>query len=288
MTRRAPRRALGIHSSGRFDRTDASLARSVRRLRKVTRGRALARRRVSYVTGTEASGRGWKDMKDILGTDQAWDYAWIKGRGAGECWATWRTSHLELAGTPYTRKLTTMTWRRSAAYGGGEAPPVEALVVPLKVVGRANRRHLYVVVLHAPLDNTDLRAEIWRDVARGLRVLAADIRASDPHAELVFEADWNKNHRIPSERGAIAKYVARPLRLVQGWDGSSPERGGTHGRQLIDGVVTSRRVLGWSTPWCWLVADDDSSDHRPYVHTLRWPLLPKRIRARLITTPKEK
>ena len=69
---------------------------------------------------------------------------------------------------------------------------------------------------------------------------------------------------------------------MQGWDGSAPARGGTHGpRRLIDGVIASRRLLGWSTPWCWLTGDDSSSDHRPYVHTLRFPLLPKRIRATL-------
>ncbi len=279
MARKAPRRALGIHSSGRFDRTDASLARSVKRLRKVTRGRLLLKRRVAYVTGTEASGRGWKTMKNILGTDPHWDYTWISGRGAGECWATWSTRHLELAGVPFTRKLTTMTWRRSQAYGGKEAPPVEALVVPLRPVGRRGRRTVYLIVLHAPLDNTELRAEIWRDVCRGLRILATDIRADDPHAEIVFEADWNKDHRQPGERAQIQKHVARPLRLVQGWDGSRPARGGTHGRRLIDGVVASRRFLGFSTPWCWLTGDDASSDHRPYVHTVRFPLLPRRVRA---------
>lgn len=281
---KAPRRALGIHSSGRFDRSDASLAQSVKRLRKVTRGRLPFRRRVAYITGTEASGRGWKTMKHILGSDSRWDFAWISGRGAGECWATWSTGHLELAGVPFTRKLTSMTWRRSQEYGGKEAPPVEALVVPLQPAGRPGRRTLYLAIVHMPLDNTELRAAIWRDVCRGLRILATDIRAEDPYAEVVFEADWNKDHRNAIERAAIQQHIARPLRLVQGWDGSRPGRGGTHGRRLIDGVVASRRVLGFSTPWCWLTADDSSSDHRPYVHTLRWPLLPKRVRA---NNPKE-
>lgn len=281
MAVRAPRRALGVHSSGRFDRTDAALARSVDRLRKTSRGRRPFRRRVAWVTGTEASGRGWQDMKAILGDDPAWDYSWIRGRGAGECWATWSLSHLELAGDPLARQLTTLTWRRSQEYGGGEAPPVEALVVPLRPVGRRGRRSVYLIVLHAPLDNTELRAAIWRDVCRGLRVLATEIRSNDPHAEIVLEADWNKDHRSPSERAQIQKHIARPLRLVQGWDGSRPNRGGTHGRRLIDGVVASRRLLGWSTPWCWLTPDDRSSDHRPYVHTVRWPLLPKRVRATL-------
>lgn len=286
MTPRAPRRALGVHSSGRFDRPVDSLAASVHRLRGITRGRGPFLRRVAYITGTEAGHRTDRDLKLVLGSDPDWDYENLLGAAAGECWATWRRTHLELAGTPHARRLTTMTWFRSKEYGGGEAPPVTALVVPLRVVGRPNRRRLYLIVVHMPLDNTELRAEIWENVCRGLRTLVTDIRARDPHAEPVVEADWNKDYRDPLERNQIERRVARPLRLVQGWDGSAPNRGGTHGpRRLIDGVVASRRLLGWSTPWCWLADDDDSSDHRPYVHTLRWPLLPKRLRA-LITKEK--
>jgi hypothetical protein len=285
---KAPRRALGVHSSGRFDRPVESLAASVRRLRRVTRGRGLLRRRVAFITGTEAAGRSHDDLDRVLGSDPAWRYTHIGGRASGECWATWRASHLELGDRePFARRLTRMTWRRSAEYGGKEAPPVEALVVPLQVVGRPHRRRVYLVVVHMPLDNTENRAAIWVDCCRGLRILVTQIRASDPHAVIVLEADWNKNYRDPRERAMLRQHVARPLRLVQGWDGSTPARGGTHGRQLIDGVITSAAVLGWSTPWCWLTRDDRSSDHRPYVHTVRWPLLPKRIRATLATRKKE-
>lgn len=282
MTTRAPRRALAVHSSGRFDRPVDSLTASVRRLRRLTRGRGPLRRQVAYITGTEAAHRSNTDLKTILGSDPDWDYENLVGAADGECWATWRTSHLELAATPYARRLTSRTWVRSREYGGGEAPPVTALVVPLRPGGRPHRRTLHLIVVHMPLDNTELRAQIWEDVCRGLRTLVTDIRATDPHAEVAIEADWNKDYRNPRERGQIQQRIAGPLRLVQGWDGSAPARGGTHGpRRLIDGVVTSRRVLGWATPWCWLTADDNSSDHRPYVHTLRFPLLPKRIRAAL-------
>lgn len=273
---RAQRRALGIHSSGRFDRPIASLAASVRRLRRVARGRGPLRRRVAFITGTEAGGRSDAELEQALGSDPTWDYVNLKGPAA-ECWATWRTSMLERNGRPYSRQLSDITWTRSKEYGGKEAAPVKALVVPLRVVGRPNRRHIYLVVIHMPLDNTELRAQAWVDCCRGLRALVVDeIRTHDPHAEIVIEADWNKDHRNDRERDMIRKHVARPLRLVQGWDGSRPGRGGTHGRRLIDGVVSSRRFLGWSTPWCWLTADDNSSDHRPYVHTVRWPLLPQR------------
>lgn len=280
MSVRAPRRALGVHSSGRFDRPLDTLTNSVRRLRRVTRGRLLLKRRVAFVTGTEAGGRTDEDLARALGSDPAWEYVNLRGPAA-ECWATWRRSMLELDGRPYSRQLTNITWVRSKEYGGREAAPVKALVVPLRVTGRRNRRKVWLIVVHMPLDNTELRAAAWVDCCRGLRTLVTEIRAQDPQAEILIEADWNKDHSKPSERAMIHRHIARPLRLVQGWDGSRPKRGGTHGRRLIDGVVASRRVLGWSTPWCWLTADDRSSDHRPYVHTVRWPLLPKRLRAYL-------
>lgn len=279
MRSRAPRRALGIHSSGRFDRPVESLTRSVRRLRRLSRGRGLLRREVAFVTGTEAGGRSDKDLQRALGSDPGWDFVNLRGPAA-ECWATWRVDHLERRAdwAPFSRKLTDKTWVRAREYGGREAPPVEALVVPLQVVGRPNRRRPVLIVIHMPLDNTDQRAAAWIDCCRGLRILVTQIRERDPGAEIVIEADWNKDHRNARERAMIHRYVAKPLRLTQGWDGSRPAHGGTHGRQLIDGCLARARALGSSTPWCWLVPDDGSSDHRPYAHALRWPLLPKRLR----------
>lgn len=286
MSTKAPRRALAAHSSGRFDRSVESLERNVRRIRHTTRGRGPLRRGVALVTGTEASGRSDAELERVLG-DPGWDYVHINGRGKSECWATWDTSVLERAAEPYTRQLTDRTWVRSKEYGGSTAPFVHALVVPLRVVGRPARRSLTVIVVHMPLDNTELRAEIWVECTRGLRAVVAEIRANDPHTQILIEADWNKNYRQADERRMIEHYVANPLGLVQAWDGSAPARGGTHGPLgLIDGAVGSRRLLGATTPWCWLLEDDASSDHRPYAHALRWPLLPRRIR-KTTRTPKE-
>lgn len=284
VTVRAPRRALAAHSSGRFDRSVEKLERSVRRIRHTTRGRGLLQRKVALVTGTEASGRSAAELERVLGAPN-WDYVHIDGRGKSECWATWDTRVLERAGRAYTRQITDRTWFRSPEYGGSAAPFVHALVVPLRVVGRPARRTITVIVVHMPLDNTELRADIWVECTRGLREVVAEIRANDPHTEILIEADWNKNYREADERRMIQHYVADALRLVQAWDGSAPARGGTHGpRALIDGAVASRRLLGATTPWCWLLKDDTSSDHRPYAHALRWPMLPRRIRRRLRKT----
>lgn len=275
---RAPLRALGVHSSGRFDRSDDKLARSVARLRKVTRGSGPLKRRVAWITGTEADSRSDRTLERIF-DEPGWDYTRIAGHGTSELWATWDTRIVELNGQPYVVQLTDQTWTRDEDFGGKQAPFVHALVVPLRVAGRRFRRPIYLIVLHAPTDSTALRQAVWMSVARGLRILGTDIRAKHPHAVLVYNADWNKDYRNPTERAQLDKAIARPLRLTQAWDGSLPKRGGTHGpSRVIDGTITSVRLLGGSTPWCWLLPDDDSADHRPYAHTLRWPLLPKRVR----------
>ncbi|MFC6341985.1 hypothetical protein ACFP8W_08360, partial [Nocardioides hankookensis] len=262
---------------GRFDRPVDALAASVARIRRYTRGG----RRVVLITGTEASHRSGKDMHQVLDAN-GWEWAHLSGeRGAGECWGTWSTSALQLVES-YTHRLTEMTWTRSAEYGGGEAPPVTALVLQFEVVGRPYRRTVTVIVVHWPLANTERRQEIWKDCALGLRRLEDQIRARDPHTALDVVGDLNRNYRQDADRRLIDHYIAAPLRLVQAWAGSTPVRGGTHGpRSLLDGAVLDRRLLGWSTPWCWLLPDDDSSDHRPFAHTLRWPLLPRRARRRI-------
>lgn len=285
----APRRAIAAFSAGRFDRSVASLERSVRRIRSTPRGRGPLRRRVALIAGTEASRRTQDEMGQVLGAP-GWAYAHVRGRGDGECWATWDTDVLELTRKPYARQITDQTWTWSPAFAGGaDAAYVHALVVPLRVVGRPNRRAVTLIVVHMPLDNTSQRAATWVDCARGLRQLVAELRADDPHAQVLIEADWNKNHRQRNERQMVERYVAEPLGLVQAWDGSAPARGGTHGaRALIDGAVASRGLLGATTPWCWLLPDDASSDHRPLGHALRWPLLPARARNQIRSTTKEK
>lgn len=278
---KAPRRALGVHSSGRFDRSNVTLARSVRRLRKVTRGSGPLKRRVAWITGTEGDSRDDHELREILDAD-GWDWVRHLGRGTSELWATWDESIVELASKPYVVQLTDLTWVRGEGFGGNQAPFVHALVVPFRPVGRRFRRTIYVFVMHMPLDNTEVRAAAWRSCCQGLRAEVAKIRARDPHAVFALTADWNKDYRRAGERSQIQQAVARPLRLVQAWDGSSPKRGGTHGpRRIIDGTVASPSLLGATTPWCWLLDDDESSDHRPFAYAVRWPLLPKRIRQTL-------
>ncbi len=261
-----------VHSSGRFDRPVDTLAASVRRLRALP-----GKYPVAVVTGTEASGRTNADDATFLGGRAHWPYIHLDGtRGHSECWATFDDRLHQLAGRPYARALTDLTWTRAPEYGGGKAAIVHALVVPLAPVGRPHRRRKYFIVVHMPLDNTELRAAIWRDCAAGLVDLGAEIRETDPDAELVPVGDWNKNYRLPGERAQIETRIARPLGLAQAWRGHVPAKGGTHGSQLIDGHLAAAKAIAA----CQLVDDDASSDHRPSRVLLKSRLYPPRRRTR--------
>lgn len=258
-------RMWGVHASGRFDRSTARWRAALRRYRQYG----------SWVTGTEAAGRSARDFKAALG-EFGWSFVHLAGAAVGECYATWDAAVLELAGKPFARKLSNLTWVRSPEYGGGEAKPVHALVVPLmKRAGllRRRRRVTVLVVVHMPLDNTRSRAEAWLDCCRGLANLKHTLEHTlYPGCDVVLVGDWNKNLREDrpqpghkaSERAMVRDHLERPLDVQVSWRKPYPQAG-THGRQLIDYALARPGVI----TACELVADDDSSDHRGFRYRLR-------------------
>jgi hypothetical protein len=168
---------------------------------------------------------------------------------------------------PKAYKLTDLTWTRSPEYGGKPAAKVHALVVPLRPV-KGNRRLIFLVVVHMPLDNTEQRAEVWVDCCRGLRELEDQLHAMDPTAEVVLVGDWNKNEKDHQERGMIRKHLTGPLGLTDCWDygrHSLSVGEGTHGRQVIDAALLPKPMLRAAR----LCPDDASSDHRPMRYKVR-------------------
>lgn len=249
---RRRRRVWVVFSAGRFDRDRSVWRASLRRLRKLG----------SVVAGTEAAGRKPDDFRAAL-TEFDWDYAHLAGAAVGECYLTWDGRALELGGRAFARKLSDLTWTRSPEYGGEKAQPVHALVVPLR--NRAGRRRVRVfVVVHMPLDNTKQRAAAWVDCCRGLVRLKAEILELFPGAELVIMMDGNKNLRKPAERLMVLKHLCRPLGFQTSWRPPLPAAG-THGDQVIDLALAEPGVI----VACELVADDPSSDHRPFRFRLR-------------------
>lgn len=267
---RPPVTSWSVHSSGRFDRPESLVRKSVHRLRNLP-----GKYRVTVVTGTEANGWSPAKTRRILGGSGNWAYAHFNGRGVGDTWATWDDRVWRSVRRPYTVQITHMTWTRSAAYGGKRAPYVRALVVPLRLRRRGWRRTRYYVVVHMPLENTPLRREVWLDCARSLVELGKEIQRQDPYAELVFVGDWNRDYREPGDRMLMSQEIAAPLRLRQAWAHHVPRTGGTIGRRkLIDGhIAPAGSIVDGG-----LVEDDASSDHRPMRTLLKSRVDPARRR----------
>jgi len=243
--RRSRRRLWFAHNSGRFDRPASAWRAAI----------TFLRRRASLITGTEAAGRDPKLFRDTL-AEHGWGHAHLAGAAEGECYAAWDLADLQLVGRPFAWKLTDKTWTRSAEYGGRRAAKVHALVVRLREV-RTGRRW-WVVIWHAPLDNTNARAEIWVDCCDGLVDLKHELLERDPDAEVVVVGDVNKNLRIHAEAAAVRSHLTWPLKAVTSWAGRMPRRGGTHTRQVIDYAIARAFAA------CQLLKDLPDSDHRAF------------------------
>ncbi|MFT4081200.1 MAG: hypothetical protein QM638_01310 [Nocardioides sp.] len=251
-----PRKAITcrwLHSSGRFDRPQKRLRRWLYSYRL---------RRCSVISGTEAKGR----TNALFSTRNAeeWDYAHSKG-AAGECWLTWKRNTWGQLGATRAPVLSQATYRRVASYGGGETPPFRALRVRLRE--KRTGRTVICYVVHMPLHNTKQRAEVWEAVAEGLVELVNKDRKAYPEAEVVIVGDINYSWRNSHFRKLMVRHIAKPTGTTASWDGGrTPRKGGTIGSHgsLIDVLFTSIRIRG-----CRLLRDDNSSDHRPFITTLR-------------------
>lgn len=245
-------RIWGGHSSGRFDRSDQSWRASIVR---------LIRLNLLWLTGTEAAGRDNKQFKLAL-THTGWGYTHLTGPAAGECWAMWNSRFVELMDEPWAAKLSDKTYVRSPEYGGGRTKPFHALVVPLNA--RKGKKKWVLVISHDPLDNTETRAEVWVDVQDGKVHLNERLELMYPGAEIIFVGDVNKNLRQPEESFRVAQHIEHPMKKLASWRGKMPKKGGTHVNQIIDMAFADPGVI----VDCQLVADDDSSDHRPFRYRL--------------------
>lgn len=242
-----------VHSSGRFDRDPDLLRRDVKAHREI--GQLVTRTEITRQPhGERLRGQGWSFVRSF------------REDGNDECSVEWSNDAFTLCGLPEVVAVTDMTFFRSEAMGGAQAPFIKALFVPLAKASNPGRR-LFVVACHQALSNTEQRRLVWLDVSSGLVELGRWLRRQDDEARLLLVADWNKNYRDGDDRALMQSKVARPLGLKQAWDGNVPAEGGTHGRRsLIDGDITDLAVGG-----CRLLPDTDASDHRPYAADLGWP-----------------
>ena len=223
-----------VHSSGRYDRSPASLHREAMR---------WDRAGVQLVTWTEVDAAARTRALRVAG----WGVAVPPASDVGISWRR-RSFQVIAAGR-----------RRLADY----ITPYAAAVVL-----QAERRRLIVVVAHLPAHVQDghhfranSRAVEWRAAVRQLHTYARDLRRRYSPAVLLIAADWNVDLRLPVWRDRLAAIFPR---MALTWVPPFP-LGGTHaGGRLIDATLTG------ATGRARLLPDDASSDHRPYTERLTW------------------
>ena len=234
------------HSSGRWDRSPDLLAKNVARMREGGR---------SIVTRTEM---GRPAFSELLDTGDNWrHYHPDTEHGLADCSVEWDGD--------VWRKVRTFIWEltniRVFTRRGFQLPPTIAVCVLLE--HRETGREVLVVTFHRNLKNTARRRLARASEARSLRAHVIQQQRKHPDRKVLLQFDENSNQRLGWLRGILWASVCRGTNLRNLWKKPLPEKG-THGRSLLD--VTLATMRGRS----WLLADDGSSDHRPYATELEW------------------
>lgn len=137
---------------------------------------------------------------------------------------------------------------------------------------------LYLEGLHWPLQNTANRRRACRDVEDNLQSHWHSIVNHDPDAAILHLADTNRDIRT-SERNHLVRVAAGVPGFHQSWDLRHLPDDGTHDHALIDNGLTNLPLMFGGAQ---LLADDPSSDHRPWACGYRLPAAPKPARARSV------
>jgi hypothetical protein len=243
-----------IHSSSRFDRSDASLERAVRNylsqasvvtMTEVNReGRERILRRVAkelnftVITGDLSS----RDDCAIIFDNDVFEL--VHGRTYTVQSKTYRTVDGRTV-QPFgvaTAVLRTKSTGRKTAWTVGHTPP--------SVEGRNG------------LDGS-LRAIVWMGYIRNWRKHWNMITKLYSTDGLVVVADWNVNLK---RRAFQTLFRTLFPSLKSAWGSGPFPAGGTHGRRLIDFTLYRGKIRQSGKPF--LMKDDDSSDHRPYKEVL--------------------
>lgn len=236
-----------IHSSGRYDRSPASVARAVRQYAKVC----------NLITLTEMQDR---ERSNALKMD-GWTVTKFYGPGDGDPALVSKDSDWIVI-QKWSHQLSKYEQRRGP---GGPRPP-HSLTVLLR--HRESNKKLLVSVVHLPshvegnwFDRFYWRVFVWKDCHKHWKENMIRLRRSH-NAKVMMVADWNLNFkRLVFRR--LVKRLHPDLTLT--WRKPFP-RGGTHKRRIIDATLTNLRVLHKAR----LIEDDASSDHRPYREVLFW------------------
>lgn len=233
-----------FHSSGEWNQPAALLEANVRRMRKGGR---------SFGSRTEVT---TASHHDALWQADGWHVYHPRSDftdGYVDCAVEWDNAVWVKVET----RLVTLNPERLHTERGFELPPSTMPLVVL--LHRETGRHMALGAFHLALANTERRRAAWRVECASIRRTSADLRVTHPGWEQVFQGDGNRNQRVTALRDAVQARMLRGTRLHSAWVGNLPARGGTHGpRSILDLTVTTMRAKSF------LLADDSSSDHRPY------------------------
>jgi endonuclease/exonuclease/phosphatase family metal-dependent hydrolase len=249
-----------VHFSGRFDRSDKIFLRTQKWLEESFAG-------TSIYTGTEAASRG---NEDFPLADEKWGMVrYHKGSKGNrkELWLRYRKAVWALHS--FTQpQISAMSFHR---VGGAEVEDQFTLRVVLKHRDSGDLFIFYVV--HMSLDNTPLRAEVWKDSCGGLYSVIKQDKIDFPNCKQVIQGDVNKNWREEEDRVQCRVRLEEPNNMTCAWDGNVPMTGGTHGPLgIIDHTYVSRTRLHVRS--CKLMTLTRLlrrvSDHHPYKVIVVW------------------
>jgi hypothetical protein len=240
-----------IHSSGRYDRSDAAVKKAI--------GRYVDDANLITLTETQ------KRDKQTL-SQPGWTVAKYYGPGDGDSTVITKDSEWRVL-AKWSKQLSQYEQRR----GPGGPPPPHSLTVLLQ--NKHTDRQLLVSIAHLPshvegdwfkpgsFRGYAWRVFVWRDAVRTWKRHVKRL-AKAHNAKVMMVADWNLNFKRRVFR-ALVKTLFPMLHLT--WQSPFPADG-THHHRVIDATLTNLRVKRKAR----LYQDDASSDHRPYIETLDW------------------
>lgn len=245
-----------IHSSSRFDRSEASL----------TAAAAQYNSDADLVTYTEVE---FEAREDAVRKANGNDFGMISGdRGnANDSVICFKRERFHVLHKE-TFKATDLIYFTKA---GHQRDPLYSTIAVLedKRTGKAfvvSVTHLASSVEGELAKGEETRRTLqWADALKNTKRRVNQLaRQFDAKGRMVI-ADYNINFKKLWAR-ALVKSVAPSYMLT--WKNVNI-KGGTHGNRIIDGTLL-RGNLAVKKPGAELYKDDASSDHRPYIETLSW------------------
>ena len=240
------------HSSSRYDRSSQSLTNEAKQFAKATDPQA------NLITYTEVKSRE-QALRDGLG--DAFGVYQPDQTDVAICWRKdkWKQQLKE------THKLTDKVWTD----GQGNSHQTWVATVLL----RHNNGHtLWVSLCHLPSNveagcnvDSNKQGAAWKSALPGWKSYWDNSRKQHKPTVGMVVADWN----IDFHKQCWRQYVAGiwPNFWLSWRDPNMPpENKGTHGDRLIDASWASTKAKD-----CWLLPDDNSSDHRPWAQIVEWP-----------------